>query len=124
MSKSNFKVTMESTKHSTVAIGPKAKAVTTVLSSQADPESLRRVHAETDQLIELLTAHQNEVADSGALLASAANVKDKLAKKRLKLKPIRAALEQIAEGVAGVSVLADCVARIQALISHLAFLGT
>jgi cell division protein ZapA (FtsZ GTPase activity inhibitor) len=121
MSKSNFKVTMESTKNSTVAIGPKARAATTVLGSQADPESLRRVLAETDQLIELLTAHQNEMANSEALLATAVNVKDKLAKKHPKLKPIRAALEHIAEGVAGVGVLADCVARIQALITHLAF---
>jgi hypothetical protein len=50
-----------------------------------------------------------------------ANVTVKLAKKRPKLKSILAALEQIAEGVAGVGVLADCVARIQTLISHLAF---
>lgn len=121
MDKGNFKVTMESTTHSTVAIGPKAKAVTTVRASQADSESLRRVLAEADQLIELLTAHQDDVANGEALLASAGNVKVKLAKKRPKLKSIQAALEQIAEGVAGVGVLADCVARIQALISHLAF---
>ena len=119
MEKSKFNVTMESTTRSTVAIGPKAKAVTTMHASQADPESLRKVLAEADQLIELLTAHQNDVTNGEALLASAANVKVKLAKKHPKLKSILAALEQIAEGVAGVGVLADCVARIQTLISHL-----
>jgi hypothetical protein len=121
MDKSNFRVTMESTEHSTVAIGPKAKAVTTVRTSQPDSESLRRVLAEADELIELLAAHRDAVANGETLLASATEVKVKLAKKHPKLKSIRAALEQIAEGVAGVSVLADCVARIQTLISHLAF---
>jgi hypothetical protein len=122
MAKSNFKVTMESTEHSTVAIGPKAKAVTTVRTSQQlDSESLRRVLAEADELIELLAAHRDALADGEALLASATEVKDKLAKKHPKLKAIRAALEQIAEGVAGVSALADCVAKIQTLVSHLNF---
>jgi hypothetical protein len=121
MDKSNFKVTLESTSNSTVAIGPKARAVNTVFGSQEDQESLRRVLVEADKLIELLAAHQDEVTNGEALLASAADVREKLAKKRPKLKAIRGVLEQIAEGVAGVSVLADCVARVQTLISHLAF---
>jgi hypothetical protein len=121
MGKSNFKVTMKSTENSTFAIGPKAKAVTTVRTSQPDSESLRRALAEADELIELLAAHRDAVADGEALLASATEVKDKLAKKHPKLKAIRAALAQISEGVAGVSALADCVARIQTLVSHLGF---
>lgn len=120
MGKGNYKVTTESIKDSTVAIGHKAKAVNTVVGSQVDEESLRKAIAEVDQLIGLLTAHQDEVANGEALLASAAGVKEKLARKRLKLKSIRAVLDQIAEGVAGMGVLADCVARIQTLISHLA----
>lgn len=120
MGKGNYKVTTESIKNSAVAIGHKAKAVNTAVSSQVDQESLRNALEEADQLIGLLTAHQDEMANGEALLESAVGVKKRLAKKRLKLKSIRDVLEQIAEGVAGMGVLADCVARIQTLISHLA----
>jgi hypothetical protein len=120
MGKGNYKVRTESIERSTVAFGHKANAVTAVAGPQIDRESLRKALAEAEQLIELLTAHQDEVANGEALLASAVDVKEKLAKKKPGLTSIRRVLEQIAEGVAGVGVLAEIVARIQTLIGHLA----
>jgi len=120
MSNGDFSATTGSIKNSTVAIGHKAKAATSVTGPQTDGESLRKALAETERLIALLTARQDEVADGAALLASAAEVKGKLAKKNPKLASIRRILEKIAEGVAGVGVLAETVAKIQTLISHLA----
>ena len=120
MGSGDFKATTGPIEHSTVAIGHKAKAVTSVASPQLDREALRKALAETERLMALLAARQDEVADGAALLASAADVKTKLTKKNPKLANIRRILEQIAEGVAGVGILAETVARIQTLISHLA----
>jgi hypothetical protein len=120
MGKDSYKVRTGSIEHSTVAFGREANAVTTVAGSQIDPESLRKALAETGQLIELLTARRDDVPNGEVLLASAVTVRQKLSNKKPKLAAIRRVLEQIAEGVAGVGVLAEIVARIQALITHLA----
>jgi hypothetical protein len=121
MGKGEYKFTAKSIEHSTVAVGHKANA-TTGAGTHVDRSHLHSALEEVEKLIEGLTERQNELANGRALLASAADVKEKLTRKKLKLKSIRSALKvlgQIAEGVAGVGVLADTVVRIQTLIAHL-----
>jgi hypothetical protein len=119
MGESSYRVDIKSAKNSAVAAGPKAKAAVTVTTSTAEREYLQRAITESEQLIKLLGARQDVLDDGEELTASAAKVRKKLGEKKPKLKSARALLEQIAEGVAGVGVLAECVARIQTLISHI-----
>ena len=119
MGKASYRVEIKSAKRSAVATGHKAKAVSDVIESPVEREYLRKAIAESEQLIELLEARQEGMADGKELSASAVKVKKKLAEKRPKLKSVRGILEQLAEGVAGVGVLAECVARIQELVSHI-----
>jgi hypothetical protein len=121
MSEASYRVNIKSAKNSAVATGHKAKAATTVITSPADREYLQKAIAESERLIELLDARQDLLDDGEELTASAARVRKKLGDKKPKLKSARGLLEQIAEGVAGVGVLAECVARIQTLISHIPF---
>jgi DNA-binding transcriptional regulator GbsR (MarR family) len=121
MAKATYRVEMKSVNGSAVAAGHKAKAVSTVTTSPADRKHLRKAITETERLIELLDERQQALAGGEELSASAAKVKKKLSEKRPKLKAVRGLLEQLAEGVAGVGVLTECVARIQELISHLSF---
>jgi hypothetical protein len=117
MGKTSYRVDIKSAKHSAVATGHKPKA--TVITSPAEREYLQKAITESERLIKLLDARQDAVDDWKELTASAAKIRKKLGEKRPKLKSVRGMLEQIAEGVAGVGVLAECVARIQTLISHI-----
>ena len=119
MGKTSYRVDIKSAKHSAVATGHKPKAAATVITSPAEREYLQKAITESERLIKLLGARQDAVADGKELTASAAKVRKKLGEKRPKLKSVRGILEQIAEGVAGVGVLAECVAQIQTLISHI-----
>jgi hypothetical protein len=119
MEEGSYRVKIKSATRSAVATGHKAKAVSKVFTSPEEREYLQKAISESEQLIELLDARQDMLADGEELAASAVKVKKKLADKRPKLKSVRGRLEQIAEGVAGVGVLAECVARIQELISHI-----
>ncbi len=118
MGKRNYTVDIKSAKHSAVATGHKPRAVAVTISPAAR-EYLQQAITESERLVKLLGDRQGAVADGQELLASATEVRTKLAKKRPKLTAVRDILEQIAQGVTGVGVLADCVARIQTLISHI-----
>lgn len=119
MSKSDYRVDIKSARHSAIAAGHKSRAVAAVTTSPAEQDYLRRAITESERLIELLDARRDTVADGKELAASAAKIRKKLGRKRPRLKSVRGMLEQIAEGVAGVGVLAECVARIQTLITHI-----
>jgi hypothetical protein len=121
MAKASYRVEIKSATRSAVATGHKAKAVSKVITSPVEREYLQKAIAESERLIELLNARQDTLASGEELAASAVKVKKKLAAKNPKLKSVRGTLEQIAEGVAGVGVLAECIARIQELISHIPF---
>jgi hypothetical protein len=117
----SYQVEIKSAKNSAIATGHKAKATATVITSPAERDYLRKAIIESDRLIDLLDAQPNGLDDGEEIVASAARVRKKLGEKKPKLKSVRGLLEQMAEGVAGVGVLAECVARIQELISHISF---
>lgn len=119
MGKASYRVDVKSAENSAIATGHKAKATATVITSPAQREYLQKAITESERLIKLLDAQQGALNDSEELTASAAKVRKRLGEKKPKLKSVRGLLEQIAEGVAGVGVLAECVARIQTLISHI-----
>jgi hypothetical protein len=119
MGEASYRVDIKSAKNSAVATGPKAKAAVTVTTSPAEREYLQQAITESERLLKLLDDRQGVLEDGAELTVSAARVRKKLGDKKPKLKSIRGLLEQIAEGVAGVGVLAECVARLQTLISHI-----
>jgi hypothetical protein len=119
MGEASYRVNIKSAEHSAVATGHKAKATATVTTSSVEREYLQKAITESERLVKLLDSRQNVLDDGEELTASAAKVRKKLSEKKLKLKSVRGLLEQIAEGVAGVGVIAECVARIQTLISHI-----
>lgn len=119
MGEASYRVDIKSAKNSAVATGSKAKAAVTVTASPAEREYLQQAITESERLIKLLDDRQGVLEDGAELTVSAAKVRKKLDDKKPKLKSIRGLLEQIAEGVAGVGVLAECVARLQTLISHI-----
>jgi hypothetical protein len=117
--KSSYKVQIQSISGSAAAIGNKPKAINKVASSEVSQESLHKAIVQADKLIECLTTHKDQVDNPDATLASAVKLREKLGRKKINLNSVRSALEQIGEAVAGVSVLAEVVARLQVLISHL-----
>jgi hypothetical protein len=119
MGEASYRVHIKSAENSAVATGPKATAAVTVTTSPTEREYLQQAITESERLIELLYDRQGVLDDGADLTVSAAKVRKKLGDKRPKLESIRGLLEQIAEGVAGVGVLAECVARLQTLISHI-----
>ncbi len=118
MGEASYRVDIKSAKNSAVATGPKAKAAVTV-TSPTEREYRQQAITESERLIKLLEDRQGVLDDGAELTVSAAKVRKKLGDKKLKLRSIRGLLEQLAEGVAGVGVLAECVARLQTLISHI-----
>jgi hypothetical protein len=96
-----------------IVIGHRSSASVNQPSAQRDAATL------LDEFIQLLASHEGSVADAVGLRESAAAAKAELAERSPRWQVVRGLLRGIAAGVAGVSVLAEAVNNIQALVAHL-----
>jgi len=96
-----------------IVIGHRSSASVNQLPEQRDAAAL------LDVFIQLLASHESSVADAAGVRQSAAAAKAELAERSPRWQMVRGLLRGIAAGVAGVSVLAEAVNNIQALVAHL-----
>jgi|SRR5215831_3396709 len=96
-----------------IVIGHGSSASVNQLPEQRDAAAL------LDEFIRLLARHEALVADAAGLRESAVAVKAELVEPSPRWQVVRGLLRGIGAGVAGVSVLAEAVNNIQALVSHL-----
>jgi hypothetical protein len=85
----------------------------------SQPSEQRDVAALLDEFILLLMRNQNYVADAADIHESAAAARDEVEKPSPRWGVVRGLLTGIAAGVASVSVLAEAVDNILALVAHL-----
>ena len=88
-------------------------------ASVNQPPKQRDAAALLDEFIQLLARYGGSVADAASIRESAAAAKAELAGPSPRWQVVRGMLRVIAAGVAGVSVLAEAVNNIQALIAHI-----
>jgi len=79
----------------------------------------RHAAALLDEFIQLLARYEGSVADAAGVRESVTAAKAELAEPSPRWQAVRGLLRGIAAGVAGVSVLAEAVNNIQALVAHL-----
>jgi hypothetical protein len=96
-----------------IVIGHGSSASVNQLTVQRDAATL------LDEFIQLLARHESTVADAAGIGESAAAAKAELAEPSPRWPVVRGLLRGIAAGVAGVSVLAEAVNNIQALVAHI-----
>jgi hypothetical protein len=88
-------------------------------ASVNQPPEQRDAAALLDEFIQLLARYGGSVADAASIRESAAAAKAELAEPSPRWQVVRGLLRGIAAGVAGVSVLAEAVNNIQALVAHI-----
>jgi len=113
--KVNQKYDVGKIKAKNVAIGNRAKAGDRIHSDADREEALYQIR----QLIELLTAHADEINSPPEIRAYAKSVETALQKRKLNRTRIENLVHKIASALAGVTAVANAVDAVQTAVSHL-----